>query len=252
MFQPEEHDRPRPEDFRAPYFFCSTGEADKIRYITPSVADVLGYDPVHMLGKAFQHLLLPDDPLNLETKTDVIRVDSKSHHGVAARDRTVPGPNTAQAGEIRAVKNAQGERRILSIMVTPVRDCRQAATVRKHRLAQDITGQWAMVVRVRQRLSEICSQIAELSERDRIISEAATKGRSNESVAEELDVSVRTIERCRRELRKQFGVNHVAEIVTLLSECNTLKGLWQLHAPEPWQFGLGANHSESTSSKGSN
>ena len=252
MFQPEEHDRPRPEDFRAPYFFCSTGDADKICYITPSVADVLGYDPVHMLGKAFQQLLLPDDPLNLETKPDTARVDSQSHHGGAPRDRITPALQTPKAGEIRAVANAQGERRVLSIMVTPVRDCRQAATVRKHRLAQDITGQWAMVVRVRQRLGEICSQIAKLSERDRIITEAATKGRSNESVAEELDVSVRTIERCRRELRKQFGVNHVAEIVTLLSECNTLKGLWQLHAPEPWHFGSGANLSEWTGSNASN
>ena len=143
------------------------------------------------------------------------------------------------------MRHRSGEAKILSIQSSVVVD-RQTGTVRKHCIAQDVTDQWAMTLHVRERLDQLQSSLAALTDRERHIAEAATRGRSNDAVAQDLAVSVRTIERTRKRLRQQFGVNHVAELVTLVSECNTLERLWNLQAKESWRNARNFNINAST------
>ncbi|MEO1616780.1 MAG: helix-turn-helix transcriptional regulator [Planctomycetota bacterium] len=218
MFRPEEFDRPRPEDFSAPYFFFSTHGDARVSYATASLSSVLGYDPVRILGQCSVNLLVRDHPLNADTELCYV-------------SETTP---IEPLNTLRAVRHRSGEPRILSIQSSVVID-RNGGPIRKHCIAQDVTDQWAMTLHVRERLDQLQSSLAALSDRERRIAEAAMKGRSNDAVAEDLAVSVRTIERTRKRLRQRFGVNHVAEIVTLVSECNTLERLWNLQAKEPWR-----------------
>ena len=215
MFQPEEPDRPRPEDFAAPFFFFSTRDTSRLSYVSPSVQSVLGYDPVKLLGGDYGDLLIPEDPLNADI-------------GSARNGDRIEGVSTKA---LRAARHANGGRRVLTVHSTLFVE---GQLQRMHAIAQDVTEQWLATQHVQKRLSELRERVASLSSRDRTITEAAVQGRSNESIAEELAVSVRTVERARNRLRKSFQVNHVSEIVSLFSECRTLEQIWSLKTNELW------------------
>lgn len=229
MFQPEEFDRPRPEDFAPPYFYFSTRDESKVCYVTPSMYDVLGFDPIKVLGRRCSDFLIKDDPLNADYfQSDPLEVPEDQTHGA-----------------LRAVNDVSGDRRVLYVHTTALRDRANHTAIRKHSIARDVTDDIGMTLVVRRRIEELRQHLSPLSERDRWIAEAAAKGMTNESVAEKLDVSIRTIERRRNVLRQKFGVDHVALIVAMVSELNCLEGLWETQSRQPWLAALNLQFSDS-------
>ncbi len=219
MFQPEEHDRPRPEDFLPPYFFLSTREMAKVSYVTQSMYGVLGYDPVKVLGRQCSEFLVPDDPLNADFS------ETSQRHLSHGEFTDV----------LRAVYDVNGGRRVLHIQTTGVRDPQQDRMIRKHSIARDVTDDIGIAQSVLKRIHQLSERLGSLSERDQQIAEAATQGKTNEVVARELDISIRTVERRRKALRDQFAVEHVAEIVAFVAELRSLKRIWNSQPQQPWK-----------------
>lgn len=225
MFQPEEHDRPQPEDFAPPYFFLATRDLAKVSYVTRSMHGVLGYDPIKVLGRPYTEFLFPDDPLN----ADVAEVMNRHFE---------PG-ETLDA--LRAVLDAGGSRRVLHVQTTGHHDPQSNRLVCRHSIARDVTDDVGIAQTVRTRMHELSDRLGTLSQRDQQIAEAATQGKTNEAVARDLDISIRTVERRRKALRDRFAVDHVAEIVALVAELKGLQRIWDAQPARPWH---GAVNSE--------
>lgn len=220
MFQPEEHDRPRPEDFLPPYFFLSTRDLAKVSYVTQSMYGVLGYDPVKVLGRPCSDFLIPDDPLNADFSE-------------TSRRQLSHGEFT---DVLRAVYDVNGGRRVLHVQTTGMRDPQQDRMICKHSIARDVTDDIGIAQSVLQRIHQLTERLGSLSQRDQQIAEAATQGKTNETVARDLDISIRTVERRRKALRDQFAVDHVAEIVALVAELKSLKRIWESQPRQPWRY----------------
>ena len=218
MFQPEEHDRPRPEDFAPPYFFFSLRDLGKLSYVTRSLREVLGFEPVKVLGRPFTEFLVSGDPLNAGV--------------VASLQREIPEGQTYSS--LCVVRDVNGNRRMLYVHMTGFRDRSSGQILRKHNIARDVTDDLAMSLTLQHRIGELRNRLGPLSDRDQRIAEAATQGKTNERVAEELAVSIRTVERRRKNLRQKFGVDHVAEIVALVAELKGLERIWENHSTQPW------------------
>ncbi len=222
MFRPEELDRPRPEDFAAPYFFLSTDRASRVSYASPSFEHVMGFHPLKVLGENCVEFLIREDPVNKGLR------DLDQQELSAGRSMHT----------LRASRDADGNRRILSVLTTGVIDPQTCQVVRRHNIVHDVTRQWAMAVQVRDNLTTLDERISKLSRRDLEISKAAAEGRSNDSLADELGVSVRTIERSRSRLRERLGVQHVSEVVRLMSQRDMLDELWKVHSAHQWRHAL--------------
>ena len=66
------------------------------------------------------------------------------------------------------------------------------------------------------RHAEVAHRLASLSEKERLVLDRVLKGKANKTMANELEVSLRTIENRRRSIFTKLQVNSVAELVTLV------------------------------------
>lgn len=64
--------------------------------------------------------------------------------------------------------------------------------------------------------AEVASRLASLSDKERLVLDRVLKGKANKTMANELEVSLRTIENRRRSIFTKLKVNSVAELVTLV------------------------------------
>ena len=67
------------------------------------------------------------------------------------------------------------------------------------------------------RLSSGIKKIVDLDDRERTVVMLAADGVPNKSIASRLDVSVKTIEHCRRKAYKKLDVNNSAEVASLIT-----------------------------------
>jgi FixJ family two-component response regulator len=67
----------------------------------------------------------------------------------------------------------------------------------------------------RARHARAASRIAQLTDRERAVLQRVIEGKQNKIIADELDVSVKTVEFHRAKLMEKMGVNSVAELVQL-------------------------------------
>lgn len=78
---------------------------------------------------------------------------------------------------------------------------------------------------VLRRAEPVAAAVATLTERERAVLEAITRGELNKSIARELDVSVRTIEGDRSRIVEKFGASTTGEVVSKYSEHRLLAEL---------------------------
>jgi RNA polymerase sigma factor (sigma-70 family) len=66
---------------------------------------------------------------------------------------------------------------------------------------------------VRQRKREICERLAQLTQREREVLELVVAGRMNREIAEQLDISIKTVEAHRSRIMGKLEVHSLAELV---------------------------------------
>jgi hypothetical protein len=116
-------DRSRGMDFVAPYFFFSERSDSRVSYVSPSVADVLGFDPARLVDRLFSQILCPTCLLN-QDYADCQRLVLR---------------NGGSLHVLRSVRNADGDRRILSINTVGVSESPNTPPLRRHHIAHDVT-----------------------------------------------------------------------------------------------------------------
>lgn len=212
-------DMPRPSDFVAPYFFFANRGVSEVTYVSASVQSVLGYDHSTLVGISYSHFLCEDDPLNSDLH-ECQRADYSNGRSIHA---------------LRSVKDASDRRRVLSVHTVGAAEYEGGPVVRRHNIARDVTESVETHTMLMARLKELEHATRKLSRQEREVAERILTGRMNRDIAEELDVSDRTVERRRAAIMKHLDANTTPELVSKLVERDMLR-TWTYQASDAqWQ-----------------
>lgn len=201
-----EPDDPRLDDFVAPYiYFASRLDATIVR-VSPSIEQVLGFAPRSLCGRRLVSIFCPDCPLNL---------DDSAFRRMELRDG-----ETVHA--LRSIRDRAGNRRILSLQSTGISRTAGGLAIGHHNLAEDVTTSITAYADTVTRLNELSSVVRRLSEQELQVAEQICRGKLNREIADDLEISERTVDRRRATLLDRLGVASAAEMVAMLVERNTL------------------------------
>jgi DNA-binding CsgD family transcriptional regulator len=89
-------------------------------------------------------------------------------------------------------------------------------------IGRDITQQFCGENDLRHRLEGLESTLSQLSLREKTVLDCVVKGELNKSIAKQLEVTVRAVERIRARLRKKFMAQTSAEMVSKATEYTVL------------------------------
>lgn len=90
-------------------------------------------------------------------------------------------------------------------------------------IGRDITEQYGVENDLRSRLKSLESTLSQLSHREKTVLDCVVKGELNKSIAKQLEVTVRAVERIRARLRKKFMAQTSAEMVSKATEYTVLQ-----------------------------
>ena len=217
-FRPILIDQPHPSDFRAPYFYCSSNPSAFITYASPSIQDVLGFDPVKLVGKCYLDLLIEDDPLNSDAPHCVEMIAERG-----------------SLNAIRALTDAFKRRRVVAVQSTRQELIDGEDKVRNHHVVCDITDEFELQRSIIERWEALHNGYDGLSPLEKEVAQRVTSGKMNREIANLLDVSERTVERGRSSIQRQFGVRSSPEMIAILSEYQLLCDLLDSAGRPPWQ-----------------
>ncbi len=193
-------DQPRHSDLVAPLFFFASKPDSEITAASHSVVEVLGYSLRELRGTRFTGLYYPGCTLNAD--------DSSS--------RMLDLSNGQSLHSLRSVRNRKGDLVILSVRTTGVTGPCGGAVIRRHNIAEDVTESVRSFAGALASLSELSELIGRLSAQEYRGAERIRQGRMNREIADELQISERTIDRRRATVQKLLEVNTTAEMVAML------------------------------------
>ncbi len=212
-------DLPRPADFVAPYFFFSNKGLSEVTFVSPSVSHVLGYDPAGLPGLSYNDFLVDDDRLN-DDVPECQQEDLSDGSAIHA---------------LRAVRDAEGKRCILSIHTIGVAETDGGPVVRRHNVARDVTESVKTHTHLMTRLQELESAARQMTRQEREVAQRIMQGMMNRDIARELSISDRTVERRRASIMKHLNAATTPEMVSKLVECDLLR-TWTYQAGDNlWQ-----------------
>ena len=174
-------------------------------YVSPSVEEVLGYKPEHVIGQKYTDFIPGADPLN----TTILD----------AREHRFNGDIHHQS--LRAVKSLDGETRVLRIQACGKTN-ELGQVVANHRIAIDVTTAYFKEEKMLERYRLLTAHYELLSEREQNVLSFVVAGKPNKSIAKRLDISERGVENIRSRLFKKFAVNTSAELVSKAREFEVL------------------------------
>lgn len=210
---------PNPDSFDEPYFFFSTNEQTEILYISPSVEKILGYSPDEMIGRSYGDFL-------------------NKCHTIESQDQ--PLMDQANSEETRefvsTVKSASGTIKIVKVQ-TYAEPSSEGGHVRCG-IAQDITETSLATGELMNRWRELKEAEEKLSARESDVLNKVLSGRLNKSIARELSITERAIERIRSRLKNKFQAENVAELVAKATELRMLNEIVRLERQPTWQVPL--------------
>lgn len=212
-------DMPRASDFVAPYFFFANRGVSEVTFVSGSVQNVLGYDPRAIPGLSYSRFLCEGDPLN----DDVVECQNVS----LSNGKTIHA--------LRSVLDAQNQRRILSVRTVGASETPGGPVVRRHNIARDVTDSVRTHSELMTQLQELEHATRKMTRVERDVAERILKGKMNRDIAEELDISDRTVERRRATVMKHLNAATAPEMVSKLVQRDMLR-IWTSTASDaPWQ-----------------
>lgn len=206
---------PRITAFAKPFFFFTNNQKSEIVYISPSVQDVLGYQPMDLIGRCYTDLLDPQCPFN--QNVEQCRKDRFEANGENSRM------------DLRVIYDSQGRRRVVSTQTYGEKDA-TGRVVFNHGIAQDVTHSFLIDEDMQRRYRQLHQIDKKLSQRERDVLIRVMDGRLNKSIARELSVSERTIESARSRLMDKFGAETTAHLIRLATEYRMLGQMFRVVA----------------------
>ena len=217
-------DLPRTSDFVAPYFFFASSELTEVTCVSPSVENVLGYQPEGIPGLSYRHFLC-EDPLNS---------DLGECEQMELRDG-----ETIHA--LRSVFNSKGQQRILLVHTVGVADSSGEIAVRRHNIAHDVTESVRTHQRLMERLRKLETASRQLTFQENEIAERVLEGKMNRDIAKELNVSDRTVERRRANIMKHMDAATTSELIAKLVERDLLRTWTDSACDAQWRLARNAH-----------
>ena len=192
--------RPNLDRFQAPYFFLSTDMDRRLLYVSPSVETVLGFPPKELVGKIY------DDFIDIE--------NSLYDLAASPEDFAIAKAKAAYGESLHAVKNSDQEVVVLRIAsYTEYSDPEtKKVPVGFHCLVQDVTSVYQVDKMLRSHLMVLGNETVQISDREQQVLNFLLAGRMNKSIAKELDITERGVERIRARLMSKFKARSAAEL----------------------------------------
>jgi len=201
------------EKFGSPYIFFSNNSNSDLLYISDSVKEVLGFSSEQLIGRKYTDFL----------------TGSKLNSDVAElRERRFSGDVSHES--LRAVKNRDQEVRVLRIKTFGELD-EAGNVIANHGIAEDVTDAYQKHQELLRRFSELEVIDQKLSERERTVLELVMAGRLNKTIASELGITVRGVERVRSRLMTKFDANSSAQLVSIATEWKVLSSVLKVFLP---------------------
>ena len=207
---------PRPDAFDEPFFFFSNDENSEILYVSPSIEKILGYQPSDLIGRRYTEFFDQTLPLN-ETIGE-------------CRTRRFESGDADIHHQLRVVQSRDGETKILKIQTYGNKNP-NGQVVTNHGIAEDITESYLAKERLHQRWAELRKSDRLLSARERQVLKYVVEGRLNKSIARELSITERAVERIRARLKEKFKTESSAELVAKATELRLMHEMGQIDAP---------------------
>ncbi|TWU07680.1 LuxR C-terminal-related transcriptional regulator [Stieleria varia] len=216
-------DLPRVLDFLEPCFFFAKRGLSQVTLVSPSVRDVLGYEPKQVIGGSYLDFVIHDDPIN----ADLMEC------------QTMDLSNGGRIQALRAVRAWDGSRRVLSIQTVGASDTEEKPVLTRHNVALDVTQSVDRYQKMSKRLTELTQCLGKMNASEHAIAYRLLDGKLNREIAKELNLSDRTVERRRASILKRLGTNSHAKVVQLMVERDLLTQM--LEHNEPWHLARNAN-----------
>ncbi|MEL7499588.1 MAG: LuxR C-terminal-related transcriptional regulator [Planctomycetota bacterium] len=197
---------PEVGSFVEPYFFFSNDFDSRLTYLSPSVESILGYSRDELLGRKYTEFLDPMSPLNKDVQE--------------YRKRRFKGDERHR--QIRVIRDANQRIRILDIQTYGEEDS-DGIVVANHGLARDITRMFRIEENIVNQLETLQSDVEELSERESAVLSRVLNGRLNKSIAKELQISERAVERIRARITKKYNAQTTAQLIAKATRINVLE-----------------------------
>ncbi len=194
--------------FSAPSFRFSNNSQSIVTYVSPSVEIVLGYKPNQIVGRYYTEFLDAASPQN----KDVQDWAERRFNG------------DGQHEHIRMVHDRNRNIRVLRIVTYGETD-ENGRVIANHGVAHDITDLYVAQQESRNRLEYLNELSSRLTEREGYVVERVLDGRLNKSIAKELHISERAVERIRARVIKKFEAENTAQLISLVTEKRVLSKL---------------------------
>lgn len=174
--------------------------------VSPSFQDVLEYSPERVIGKKITQILDPASPL----------------HSAIHERPSIGGLCKIFHNKTFVLVTQTGSLRVVSVQATTLKEGDYPDDV-LCAIAQDITKRYCVENELRDRLSRLELSLNELTQREKDVLDCVVKGTLNKSIAKQMEITVRAVERIRSRLRKKFSAQTSAEMVSKATEHNVLK-----------------------------
>ena len=199
--------------FRSPYIFFSNDANADLLYISDSVEEVLGFSSEQLIGRKYTDFLVGD-----QLNSDIPELRRRRFSGDTSHE------------SLRAVKNCDQEVRVLKVQTFGEMD-ESGNVIANHGIAEDITDAYQKYQELRRHFGELEEITQKLSERERTVLELVMAGRLNKTIASELEITVRGVERIRSRLMTKFSANTSAQLVSIAAEWKVLSSVLEAFLP---------------------
>lgn len=189
-----------------PFFAFLIDSKLRVIEVSPSFQHVLEFPENQVLGRDLGDFLDDSSPLNAH-----IRISEGTLFAAETfHDR--PFVFETQSGILKVI-------RLQASMLQDAQHPEQVLCA----IGQDITQQYCVENELKDRLSRLELSLNELTQREKDVLECVVKGKLNKSIAKQMEITVRAVERIRSRLRKKFSAQTSAEMVSKATEHTVLK-----------------------------
>ncbi|MEM1227655.1 MAG: LuxR C-terminal-related transcriptional regulator [Planctomycetota bacterium] len=198
---------PSAEAIGPPHVFFAFDEQSRIRYVSPSVRELLGYGRSNIIGHQVTRFLSDDHELNADAAECIQHRFESSYVG--------------NRSFLRSLASADGDRRVFRVTTWGViTKCKKVVSV--HGMATDVSIPFQHHRAMSARLKALDHRRQRLSPREREILGLVISGKLNKQIAKSMQISTRTVEDAKRRMIDRFDVNRFAEVAALEIEHRTL------------------------------
>ncbi len=189
-----------------PFFAFLVDSKFRLIEVSPSFQQILEYSTDQVVGRDIVDFLDHSSPLNAD-----IRNTRRTHFtDEMFHDRSF------------VFVNRSGSLKVIHLQASMLKESHYPDEV-LCAIGQDITQQHCVESELQDRLSRLEHSLIELTQREKDVLECVVKGKLNKSIAKQMEITVRAVERIRSRLRKKFSAQTSAEMVSKATEHTVLK-----------------------------